>query len=389
MRLCPMSTHSPELKLVSSEPKRVPREPFPIVSLSIMILCALVFGAMWMVGKGDINGVASAFGAKENARIHDGEWWRLVTAMFLHGSLVHLVVNGLSLYWLGWSLEKIYGSRKYLIIYLFAGVVSFIVSYMRSPYPSLGASGAIFGLVGAGLIFPIRFRELLPEQVRSKILSQLLTTAVINLGIGFQLPGVDNWAHIGGMAGGGIMALFLIPDVLDRRPREQVREMALWAGVVFSVGILLFAGVAQWKTPKEPPLLFFTPPTANPWWQIGIPPTWVQTEKGWVTPSKGLLDVSDSLQYPLRRAELDRLLKSAKSGVSNFTKGAYPAHRVTLKIGDSLFEICVIDAKKEAVMLVLKSQEKSYPLAQQEMSQALQNLEVLHDPPPSTSAPSP
>lgn len=374
----------PKPQIARHQRHQAPHEPFPVVSFSILILCALVFAAMWVVGKGDITAVASTFGDKENARIYAGEWWRFVTAMFLHGSVVHLVVNGLSLYWLGWSLEKIYGSRKYLFIYLFAGIVSFIVSFMRSPAPSLGASGAIFGLIGAGLIFPIRFRSLIPDQVRSNILSQLLTTAVINLAIGFQIPRVDNWAHIGGMAGGGIMALFFIPDVLDKRPRESKREFALWSGVVLAVGILLFAGIAQWKAPKQPslPQLFrFAPPGKNSWWRIGVPPNWLQTTKGWSTPSGGLLDVSDSLQYPLRRVELERWFGRAENNILRFKVGTYPARRVALQLESNLFDICMIETKQEAILLVLKCQKKNYPLAQQEMNQALENLEILQDPP--------
>src|SRR5581483_6443175 len=105
--------------------------------------------------------------------------------------------NSLFLYCFGAQIETLYGWRKYLIIYLVAGVAGNLFSFLLSPGPSLGASGALFGLVGAGIVFPLRFRSLVPARARAEILRQLLTVVVVNLMIGF-MPGshIDNWAHL-------------------------------------------------------------------------------------------------------------------------------------------------------------------------------------------------
>jgi rhomboid protease GluP len=367
----------------SPQKSAVPKEAFPVVSFTILAICIVVYVAMWKTGKGDISAVADWFGAKVNTRIQAGEWWRFITAMFLHGSEVHLLTNGLSLYWVGWSMERIYGSRKYLIVYLFAGIVSFAVSYWRSSHPSLGASGAIFGLIGAGLIFPLRYRSLLPEVVRSKILSQLLTTAVLNLAIGFSIPQVDNWAHIGGMVGGGFMALFLIPEVLDSRPKDQKREAVLWTTTALCCLLLLFCAGAQWRAPKPPPvppLRYFAPQGAKPWWQIGIPQTWQQTPQGFKTPSGALLEVIDSLQYPERCDSITRLLDRAGDKISRHTVGTFPVRRVVLQQDGRMYDLCLVEAYGEAVCLVMKFPKTGASRGVQEMSEILQNMEILHDP---------
>ena len=96
------------------------------------------------------------FGAKYNPLILEGEWWRLITPMFLHIGLIHLVMNSFALYYLGTAVERIYGRYRFLFIYLFAGFAGTLASFLFSPDSiSAGASGGIFGLFGALLFFGI------------------------------------------------------------------------------------------------------------------------------------------------------------------------------------------------------------------------------------------
>ncbi len=128
------------------------------------------------------------------------EWWRIITSMFFHGSIIHLFCNMYSLYVIGVELETVIGKWKYIIVYLLSGIVSSLLSGVingGSIY-SIGASGAIFGLMASLLYFGNHYRLYL-----SNIMSrQLVPVIFINLFIGFALPYIDNWAHIGGLVGG-------------------------------------------------------------------------------------------------------------------------------------------------------------------------------------------
>jgi rhomboid protease GluP len=203
---------------------------------------------MMYQGHGTItNVVAYRWGVSDPHLIRAGQWQLLVTSIFLHGSVMHIAMNGLSLYWFGASIERIFGSRKFVILFLVTGILANIVSYMHLKEPSLGASGAIFGLVGAGLIFPIRWRSLVNERARKAILSQLTIITVLNLAIDSRIPGIDNWAHVGGLASGAVIGLFILPEALDTRPLSKIREIATNAITIFLVLVAVVAGVVQYR----------------------------------------------------------------------------------------------------------------------------------------------
>lgn len=142
-------------------------------------------------------------GAKVNELICSGEYYRLITAMFLHGGLMHLLLNMYALNALGPFVEKVYGSAKYVIIYFVAGIVSSIFSYMFSEGISIGASGAIFGLFGAVLIFSLKMKD----RVGKGMLKNIVSVIGINIFIGISIPNIDNLAHLGGLVGGILISL--------------------------------------------------------------------------------------------------------------------------------------------------------------------------------------
>ena len=138
--------------------------------------------------------------------IRAGQYYRLITGIFLHGSIIHLLLNCYALYVIGSQIENFLGRVKYAIIYLFAGIIGSLFSISFSAGAgSVGASGAIFGLMGAMLYFGYYYRVYLGNALKSSILPVI----VINLGMGFLLNGVDNFAHIGGLIGGTIMTMAL------------------------------------------------------------------------------------------------------------------------------------------------------------------------------------
>jgi rhomboid protease GluP len=151
-------------------------------------------------------------GAKVNELINYGQVWRLLTCAFLHGGIMHLAFNMYSLKIIGSEIEYIFGRKKYLIIYLMASVGGSIFSYIFSPYSiSVGASGAIFGLLGAMLVFGIKHRN----KIGKGYMMNIIQVIGINIFIGITLSNIDNFGHIGGLIVGGITAL-LVKSKLDK-----------------------------------------------------------------------------------------------------------------------------------------------------------------------------
>ena len=138
--------------------------------------------------------------------IRGGQFYRLITGIFLHGNIFHLFFNCYALYVLGSQIENFLGRFKYFIIYLFSGIVGSLFSMTFSgPAGSIGASGAIFGLMGALLYFGYHYRVYLGSVVKS----QIIPLIIVNLAIGFVFSGIDNFAHIGGLIGGTMITMAL------------------------------------------------------------------------------------------------------------------------------------------------------------------------------------
>jgi rhomboid protease GluP len=176
--------------------------------------------------------VVRALGAKDNEQIAVyGEYYRFLTAMFLHGGWLHLAFNAYALYALGPEAERIYGTVRFLALYFIAGLAGGVASYALNPSPAVGASGAIFGLIGGLAAFYYVSRRLLGEVSRQQ-LGSLITVIMINLFIGFSTPVIDNTAHIGGLIGGAAVGWLLAPRfVIDERlyPPAIVRRSEPWA----------------------------------------------------------------------------------------------------------------------------------------------------------------
>lgn len=157
-------------------------------------------------------------GWKDNSLIYlEGQYWRLLTATFLHGGIAHIFMNAFSLYIIGPDTERIYGTWRFLAVYMLAGLSGSVLSYAFSPNPSVGASGAIFGLFGALGVFFFESREVLGE-LSSRQLQGLVALLLINLFVGFTSTGIDNFGHIGGLLGGLVVGWMLVP----RYKRERL-----------------------------------------------------------------------------------------------------------------------------------------------------------------------
>lgn len=229
----------------------------PLVSRTLIGINLAVFAAVILVelfvyrsafGPNHLR-VLYDFGMKSNLDILNGEVWRLFTAMFLHIGPVHLISNLIGLLMLGPIIEGHFGHWRFAAIYLLGGLLGSIASYAFSPALSAGASGAIFGLLGATVLYFYRFRENFGQRGRD-ILQSMVVVLILNLFVGVSLNNVDNWGHLGGLVGGFLMTLGLMPryrtpDVIvaGRQPlvREHhpVREF-LWTALYVGFLILTF-----------------------------------------------------------------------------------------------------------------------------------------------------
>jgi rhomboid protease GluP len=137
-------------------------------------------------------------GLKYGPSIRSGQFWRLITPLFLHGSILHIGFNMYALFSFGRGMESRFGWLRFLALYFLSGFAGNVFSFVLTPEPSLGASTAVFGLLAAEGVFLFQNRALLRDQARRAI-SNLVYMAGLNLLIGFSVNGVDNWGHIGGM----------------------------------------------------------------------------------------------------------------------------------------------------------------------------------------------
>jgi membrane associated rhomboid family serine protease len=155
----------------------------------------------------------------------DGQWWRLLTSMFLHFGLIHIAFNMLALYVNGTVAERIFGSLRYLVIYLLAGLCGSVASLLwHSQVNSAGASGAIFGILGAMIAFYLRKEGGVPPSVLKAQLNSAALFVFYNLVLGASVH-VDNAAHLGGLAGGFVMGFLLSrPLHADRATKNWSRQ---------------------------------------------------------------------------------------------------------------------------------------------------------------------
>ncbi|SDI32742.1 rhomboid family intramembrane serine protease [Natribacillus halophilus] len=181
----------------------------PRFTFVLLALILLIFA--WIEVVADSTDVLTLieFGAKYNPLIDDGEWWRIITSMFLHIGLLHLFMNSLALLFLGSAVERIFGTWRFVWIYMVAGVVGSTASYAFTEQVSAGASGAIFGCFGALVYFGISHRRLFFRTIGRSVIVILL----INVIFGTVVPMVDNGAHMGGLVGGFLAAATVgMPD---------------------------------------------------------------------------------------------------------------------------------------------------------------------------------
>ena len=218
--------------LPSNEPRRLQpsliekilASPTPVTWI-LLVVNLMVWAGLELSGGSTSVPNLLRWGAKFGPAIADGEYWRLFTPMFLHIGFAHLLTNSLGLIIFGRMVERYFGSLNFLFIYLLAGVFGNIASYAAlNNGVGAGASGAVFGIIGAYGSFLFRNRSTTGSMAQST-LGGLGIIVGINLIFGFSVSGIDNWAHIGGLVGGFLIAYGIVPRAVSM-PIEVMEEFA-------------------------------------------------------------------------------------------------------------------------------------------------------------------
>jgi rhomboid protease GluP len=213
----------------------------PPATLALMLSCIVIYlRQVWIGGLADADRVV-ATGAMDRPKVLEGEYWRLISGGFMHANAEHLIGNMVMLFILGMACEHAFGRGPFLFLYAWACLTGSLAA-MVTPTPTVGASGAIFGLAGAviGLIVVHR-REIELRDHRVGIV--LLVWAIYTLGMGFFSPIVSNSTHVGGLAGGMILGAILPAAILaDRRELSQRVMTRVQAGLAIAalVGSAIF-----------------------------------------------------------------------------------------------------------------------------------------------------
>lgn len=182
-----------------------PKHP-PVVTYAILIITVLVF-LLQLVSQYLFNwDLVALFAEKDNGLILQGQFWRLITPVLVHGGIVHIGFNMYALSIFGRNLEPFYGPWKFLLLYLVGGFAGVVASFVFTQAPSLGASTAIFGLLGAEGVFAYQNQKVFGQQAR-RALRSIINIAIVNFILGLT-PGIDNWGHFGGLIGGLMVAWF-------------------------------------------------------------------------------------------------------------------------------------------------------------------------------------
>jgi membrane associated rhomboid family serine protease len=184
------------------------------------------------------------WGANDVEGVAAGELWRLTASVFLHADLLHLFLNMLALFGLGRLIEAVYGPSRFLALFVLTGLAGALLSFLgRLPSLdelegaslSVGASGAVFGLMGAGVVYGRRFRRELPGAVGQVFGRGLMPWIVLNIFIGITVPRIDNLGHMGGLISGALLALVLGSPIIPRAEGRRGTAVVL----AFTMALLL------------------------------------------------------------------------------------------------------------------------------------------------------
>lgn len=203
----------------------------PFITYWLIALNIIMYFVLEINGGSETIETLIDFGAKYNlAIIENNEWWRIFSSMFIHIGFLHLFMNMIAIYFLGTVVERIYGSWRFLFIYILSGIGGGIASFAFSINVSAGASGAIFGLFGAILFFGLIYRQIFLKTMGLNIVIIL----IINIIFGFSFPQIDMAAHLGGLISGFIVSAIVFV------PKKKSIRLQVFSSIGYIVFLLFF-----------------------------------------------------------------------------------------------------------------------------------------------------
>jgi membrane associated rhomboid family serine protease len=236
---------------------------------------------MWLLtefaGSSESSYTLAQFGANVPGLIKSGEWWRLISSVFLHVGLLHLFFNLYALYLFGAFVERLAGRWEMFVIFMVAGISGSAAStWLGHAEISAGASGAIFGLIGAAIVMAITFPSI-QKDVRKVYVINFIFIAALQLVYGFVEPHIDNFAHMGGLAGGVLVGLLLHPPGFEGRRKTAFRVAATFLALVAAVSLFdVIRNVKGAGYPMKPlPLATREDPTPQHGWSVRVPGFWI------------------------------------------------------------------------------------------------------------------
>jgi rhomboid protease GluP len=222
-------------------PARVPWVTYFFLASTILVYCA-----QWLTQTYLHVDWPAELGAKINILIQAGEVWRLATPLWLHVNLTHILFNMYALFILGPGLERQMGTWRFLFLYLVCGFAGNVASFVLTSATSVGASTAIFGLIGAQAIFLVQNRKILGKRANSLLINTIIVI-LVNLALGL-MPGIDIWGHMGGLIAGLAFAWFAGPRLKAERIGEGIvisdgsdHRRFLWVGGILFVVFCCFS----------------------------------------------------------------------------------------------------------------------------------------------------
>jgi rhomboid protease GluP len=192
-----------------------PRWTYVFLAINVVLFLALT-----VTGGSENSENLIRFQANYAPRVAEGEYWRLLTANFLHIGITHLLFNAYALYSLGAQVESLFGHRRFVTMYLLSGICGATFSFMFTQRLSAGASTSLFGMFGALAVYFYRFRKELGALGQQQLIN-LGLTLLVNVFLGIVNPRIDNWGHAGGLIGGVALAWFLCPHYEPVNPFAQ------------------------------------------------------------------------------------------------------------------------------------------------------------------------
>ena len=247
--LPPAPTPPPQNMVRVELPRNTPYITYTLIGVTVLVYMLQM--ASVAIYRQDI---LIALGSRYNPGILAGQLWRFITPALLHASIPHILFNMYALYSFGTDLERSFGHGRFFLLYLLCAFTGNVVSFLfASDIPSVGASTAIFGLLGAEAVFLFQNRELFQGRYGRRIQNVVLI-AVVNLLWGLQ-PGIDNWGHVGGLLGGLMFTWFAgpvwklegTPPVLHVVDQRSTRDVIIG----FATVLLVFCALAMWGIKRQ------------------------------------------------------------------------------------------------------------------------------------------